>query len=434
MNVVTGLFLVTQLFSAGFAQKPGTNEPGTNEPGTKELGAKELGSVLHLADRVVPNAKLVSVQEAQWGFKIHGKEEPEQYKLAAITRWGSWRGVIGKQALWLSDGSWLVGEIQLDTKDQIQLQSRWLQIGSIPTKSIRAMLISPMASQADWIALQQSLLNYSGESDSVWLRDRKQVVGVIQTESLSSRSTMIEVSASNQSIKIPLDQVAVVAFSPTLHGPISNDPPVQIGLRDGTMLSGRSIKSANNQVEVMCQSGIKVQSLDFPDDFLSSIVYLSCPIQENVQRLDLLKPASYKHIPDSSLEFSLGVNKDVFGQPLITGSRRKAGMVFHGLAMHSSSQVAFRWDGSTAKLIAEAQLSATSPDNTQAVCKVLLARDGQLTTASEFTLSRRVEAEQIRLLEMDISKSQLIVLVVEKGTQSQFGDHVLWLDPRIVKQ
>lgn len=417
LEILGSLLLLMQTTTVVFAQKS---------------GAKETGSVLHLTDRIVSNSKLVTVEGSNWGFQVPGKVENELIKLGSITRWGNWRGVIGKQAIWMSDGSWLAGEIQLDTKDQVQLQSRWLQLGSIPTKSIRAMLISPTASLADWINIQQTLLNYSGESDSIWLRDRKQIVGIIQAESLVSSSNSVEILVANQPVAIPLEQISLIAFSPTLQGPIAYDPTEQIGLQDGTLMSCVSITSKDNRIQIVSQAGIKTQSLDFPDDFLSSITYLSHPTQQNVQRLDQLKPASFKHIADSTLEFSLGVNKDVYGQPLTSGSRRDSGIVFHGLAMHSSSQVAFRWDGSSAKLLAEVQLAANAPASTETICKVLLARDGQLATAKEFTLSKASEAESKQLLEIDIAKSQLIVLVVEKSTQSQFGDHVLWLDPRIV--
>lgn len=420
-NALTALlatFLLTQLVSTGYSQR---------------AGSKDKGQILHWADRISPAASLVAIEDGLWQFQIQGKQDNERLSLEQIVRWGCSRGVLGRQAIWLSDGSWLAGEIQLDSQDRVQLQSKWLQLGPVPIKSIRALLLSPVSSLADWTLVQQAVQNFTGDSDSIWLRDRKQITGLVHLESLTTNSTAIEVTSANQRMKIPLEQISIVAFSPALHGPLPNDP-MQLGLDDGSLLNSSLIKSIENRTEIVCLSGLKAQSLDFPDDFLSSIVYLSHPVQDNVVRLDQLKPASYKHIADSSLDFSLGINKDVYGQPLVTGSRRQAGYVFHGLAMHSSSQVAFRWDGSPGKLLAETQLAANSPATAEAVCKVLLARDGQLATVAEFTLNKQLTADPRQLLEVDVSKSQLVVLVVEKGTQSQFGDHVLWLDARIVKQ
>jgi NPCBM/NEW2 domain len=149
----------------------------------------------------------------------------------------------------------------------------------------------------------------------------------------------------------------------------------------------------------------------------------------NVQQLDQLKPASYRHVSDNQLEYGLGIGRDVNGNPLQFGSRRQSGIAFRGVALHSSARAAYRWDGSPGKFLTEVQLAPTAGRLGSVICKVVLARGGNLQTVSEFSL-RAGDGVTSHLVDIDIDGAQLVVLVVEKADQGQVGDHVLWLDAR----
>jgi hypothetical protein len=72
------------------------------------------------------------------------------------------------------------------------------------------------------------------------------------------------------------------------------------------------------------------------------------------------------------------------------------------------------------------------------VCKVLLGRDRELTTAETFSISNLTARAatgpgEVRRVEVDITGAQLVVLVVEKARFGQWGDQVYWLDARFTR-
>jgi len=146
-----------------------------------------------------------------------------------------------------------------------------------------------------------------------------------------------------------------------------------------------------------------------------------------------LTPARYRHLPDSTLSWELGADRDVMGGPLHT----KQSIFLRGLATHSSSQVAYRWDGSPVRMLAEVTLAAALPGAAERLgsvaCQVLIARDGKLQTVHSFSLRRSAEgtAQSVEMIDLELPDAQLIVLVTDKADYGQYGDHVLWLDARL---
>lgn len=411
------------------------------------LAQEDLAQALHLSDAIYPVAKLDGFDGKAWQFKIDGTltnngqtsndkpEKPSTISSAQVARWGSWRGVVGRQVVWLSDGSWLTGDIQFGANNRLFVENKWLELPAISLRSVRAIVYSPVASLAEWSELQQQLLSLSGENDIVWLRDRRQLSGVIDQASFAPDTSKISMVVAGQQVSISLEDVATIAFSPTL---LSNVPlaSFRIGLADGSLINWTTINSRGGKIEFATTSLTKVSSLDSGDQFVKGITLIDQLALLGVQRMDQLKPASYRQISDNSLEFELGVNQDVYGKPIRIGSGRSAGIAFRGLALHSSSQVAYRWDRKPARLLAEVRMADPKSKVGHVLCKVLLARDGKLEPASEFTLQcdSGETLSAVQWLEVDVTDAQLIVLVVEKGEAGQLGDHVVWLDARIVSR
>ncbi len=404
---------------------------------------------LHLADKRFKEAKLTGIQGKQLEFSVAASAGNKTIATQQVVRWGSWRSIIGSQAVWMSDGSWLSGQVQLSNRNQLRLQSKWLNLPELPFRSIRAVVYTPVASMADWIAMEQTLKSLSGENDVVWLRDRKQLTGVIELESLTEDTKELSIKVADQKVTVPLEEIAALAFSPSLFSEVSAEPALQIGIDDGSFLRAVELSSADGKANFVLPSLAKVASLDDVSEFVRAVTFVQNSPIGKVQRLDQLKPASYRHISDSTLEFSLGVNEDVYGKPLVLGSQRHAGIVFHGLALHGASQVAYRWDRSPAKLLAELHMADPESKLGNALCKVMLVRSGKLETVWEATLSNKATSDSTAgtpstsdrkqaitgiPVEIDITDAQLVVLVVEKGEQGQLGDHVIWLDARIATQ
>jgi hypothetical protein len=63
----------------------------------------------------------------------------------------------------------------------------------------------------------------------------------------------------------------------------------------------------------------------------------------------------------------------------------------------------------------------------------MLARGSELETVERFSLQRKpdLRTPAVKLLDIDLSRAKLVVLVTEKADFGQYGDQVLWLDARI---
>lgn len=390
-------------------------------------GQNPSTSCLHLADQIIGDGKLIGLEESTW--KFIDQANSSAVNSGQVVRWGNWRGVVDRPAVWLDDGSWLVGDLAFNADQRVMVQNRWLNVPSIPLRSVRGVVLTPVASLTEWIGRQQSLYTAEGEGDIVWLKDQRRLVGVIDWTSLES-NTQLKVNIAGQNVTIPLEEVVALLSSPALLGAPST-PSVRIGLSDGTLLHVNEVKAVENRVAFSLSSLPQLGSIDLAQDFTAAITLLSYSNVDKVQRLDQLKPISYRHVSDNQLEFALGNGRDVYGNPLQFGRRRQAGIVFSGLALHSSAQAAYRWDSSPGKFLAEVRLAPSVGKIGSVVCKVLLARHGNLQNVSEFSL-RADDHSASQLVEIDISDAQLVALVVEKADRNQIGDHVFWLDARFV--
>ena len=393
-------------------------------------------SWLHLADAIHPEARLSVLGDSKFTF-LNSRDL--EIQTSSVVRWGRWMGVVGQQAVWLSDGSWLAGQILSVDDEYVSLQNRWLDLKAIPIKTVRALIYSPVASLPEWIDLIDQLEDLKGESDTVWLRDGSRLAGVVELSPIGDPAApAFTLEVGQEQLAIPWARVATLATSPTLIGPLTSDRlATTLGLEDGSRLNVSRLMPRPERVELELLPLGQVFSLDRAEVFASAIRLIERDEVSQVQRCDTLQPTSFRFIPDSELIFTLGVNRSVFDRPLLVGHRLEAGLVSRGLAMHSSSQVAFRWDKSPGKFLAEACMAGL-PDNQASLgdtaCKVLIAKERELATAVEFVLSRNEQAMTRQQVDVDITGAQLVVLVVEKARFGQWGDEVYWLDARFFRR
>lgn len=393
---------------------------------------------LHTAASITPELALVELDQASnWRFRSPERE----WSLAnqALVRWGEWPGVRHDQAVWLSDGSWLCGEIQL-AAGKLTLVHDWLKVPELPLDRLRGIVLAPPGSLARWLQLRSQMLATEGELDVLWLAGGKRLNGIIRWPPGDQPGIyrQLEVDTAGQVVEVELDSVEAIVFSPTLLGAIPAQPRAfQVGLADGTCLRVARVEPTASRVELTTVAGVTVSSLDEPRRFCDVVNYLASegPGGDEVgyRYLSDLPVASYRHLSDSTLTWELGVNRDLYGQPLHTSQ----GQLLHGLATHSSSQVAYRWDGSPARLLAEVQLAEVSPDTAAEVgsvqCQIMLARGGELEKVEDFVLYRGVGQSAGRSINVDISGAKLVVLITDKADFGQYGDQLLWLDARIAQ-
>ena len=392
---------------------------------------------LHTTDHVIFNASLVDMTEGHWHFRFPevGRESAElALRPSDVIRWGSMVGATEKPAVWLKDGSILCGKLEITDDGNVGVTNDWFDVPPIDRSLVRVLVLQPPTTLKAWFELRSDITSLSGAEDVVWLRDAKRVSGVVRWTSASKLA--IENNGAN--LEIAMGDIVAIAFSPALFSDSADDTQgYELGLVDGTHLREPVLKPTDSNVELLIAGELRCQSLDPPQQFYRSLVYLRGPkagTNEALKTLMLadLPVANYRFNADSLLTWDLGVNSDVRGEPLTDGN----GEVPNGISLHSSSQVAYRWTGGEGKLLAEAQLVRADSRIDQNVslaeahCRVILARGGKLETVEEFRLSPQSHRHSI---DVDLQNAQLIAIVVESERFGQYGDEVHWLNARIVE-
>lgn len=389
---------------------------------------------LHLAKEIVPSAELQRVTPEGWRFTAAGRSitAPE------VVRWGAWPGILRNQAVWLSDGSWLAGELQFQGGETLNVRSDWLSIPPIDLAMVRGMVINPPASLSKWVELQQQMSAAEGGRDVVWLLNKQRIAGVIRWgEAQQENQYLVLDSGSPPTTRIDLQEVQAIVLSPTLAGKIPEPPPRNLGLVDGSLLRVDRFAVKQRHVELQLPSGLAIRSLDAPAEWTAAVRYMA-GAPDGIRFLSDLQPVRYRSVSETKLTWELGVDRDVLGKPLTWNG----GIVAKGLALHSSSQVAYRWEGGGGRFLAQVVLAPADPQATaplgSVTCRVLVARAGKLETAHEVKLERRASPPTVapaeQRVDIDITGTQLIVLIVEKNDYGQYGDQVFWLDARITRR
>jgi NPCBM/NEW2 domain len=386
-------------------------------------------SILHTSEEVVAHAQLVHLKEnGQWAFDVHGKLMTVDN--AALVRWGAWSGVLRKTAIWLTDGSWLAGQVEFSSPEEVTLHSDWFQPVKISLRSVRGIVSIAPASISAWNRLQAQFEATTGGRDTIWLSGNRQIAGVLRVEQDDfGKSQRYVLENAGQTISVDASEVQSIAFSPTLLGklPVQSKQAV-IGIEDGSRLNIRRFSQKGDRIQIELADRLELESLDSRAEFCRGITYLTNQSAATTFLSDI-EPASYKHISQSQLTWPLGRNRDLYGQPLMNS----LGIIDRGLATHSSSQVAYRLDASAQKFLAEVVLAKPADGADERLgsvaCQVMVARSGKLQQVAAFNLDRHEVAP--KALEVDIRGAQLLVLVTEQADFAQYGDHVLWLEARV---
>ncbi len=397
----------------------------------KAITSVRAQHALHTDTAILASSRLIELDEGlNWKFRT--ASGPITLTSQQVVHWGAWNGVTRNSAIWLSDGSWLVGDLQFTTPEAATVTSEWFQPVTIPIRSIRGLVRVAPASIAAWNRLQRQLEMTSGGRDAVWLSGGRQISGILRLESSTSEAiTSLSIENAGQTIQVAWSDVQAIVFSPALLGAIptlSNE--LVMGLVDGSRLNVRSLSNATARAKLSLVCGIELLSLDVRVEFSAGVNMLSNRSPRATFLADL-EPANYRNISHTRIEWPLGKNRDLQGRPLMTVD----GIMDRGLSMHSSSQAAYRWDGSPARLLAEVTLAkppeVSDYDVGSVECQVVLARNGKLETVKSISISRSANAPQ--LLDIDLTGAQLFALVTEQGALGPYGDHLLWLEARIAK-
>ncbi|HAC91703.1 MAG TPA: hypothetical protein DCF63_13915, partial [Planctomycetaceae bacterium] len=244
--------------------------------------------ILHQADRIVPLALLDSWSQRGWKFRDN---DGAVYEAQWPVRWGVFRGVVGHQAVWLSDGSWIAGQISLSNDQHLEIRHDWLDVTTIPPTAVRAVLLQPAASLRDWLEWQVRFQQLQGDQDVVWLRNERQVAGVIQWSQLSSNAHSLTMTISDRTHEVPSDQIAAIGMSPALLEPILDDQKsLRMGLDAGTLLNVTDVANAGQRLTFNSLALGKVTTKDSAQEFIQAVNFLSADQMPGVEFLSHQTP------------------------------------------------------------------------------------------------------------------------------------------------
>ena len=263
---------------------------------------------------------------------------------------------------------------------------------------------------------RRKLLAERRQHDVVVLRNGDILEGVLAQ--IEPRRLRIEVARRN--VDVDLAKVAVVAFSSELATvPRPRGTYGRVVLTDGTRLSLQSAECADGETltgttVLDAEVRVPVEQVAALDLHQGRAVYLSD-----------LKPLRYEHTPYLGLAWPLVIDGSVAGRAL-----RLAGAVYDkGLGMHSACRVTYALPTGCQRFEARVGLDDQTGRRGSVGVRVLVdgkERDLGLKT----DLTRRNSPLTVRV---DLAGAKELTLVVDFGAGGDVGDHVNWVDARIVK-
>ncbi len=414
-------------------------------------------ATLHTTVESVPEAKLSWASDSgELAFEAAGKDELIRVSCDQVVSWGAWQPAFSQPTVWTADGSWIVGEVSF-SETRLSIKPWWAADVEIPLSQVGGLLLHAPANPNQRRELIGEMLESEGARDLVWLTSGQKVSGLLQIKQDAERTQFL-LSNGGQSVTLAADEIRAIVFSPELVAPprLSNLQQA-VGLTDGTLVCvsdlgrtlaaltskrGASLETAGGvkfDIHAQAESEATQSSERRPRTLIDHVIFLaSSPAR--CMRLSREEPVSYKYSSESLLDWPLGKNRDV-RQSMMTAGR---GIQPCGIAMHATSQVAFRIGEDCKQFIAEvtlsgvpaAESSSRTPSPVQrelgsVTCEVLVARGGKLQQLAEVELSsvyqRRAQ------INVDCQGSQLVVLVVREADKGNYGDEVYWNEARLIR-
>lgn len=401
-------------------------------------------SALHAAKQFHANAKLTNFDERGQCVFQQG-DQSLTLPASQVVRWSSRQPTVPDSSIALADGSWLAGELQWPTDRRVRVKSKWFEVVELDIDALRAMIVSPSPSWPETQLLRSQMLSITGSQDVLWKRDSESASGIVTIQIKKSVDASgpdraiwsFKAPTAAASVEVPQNDLAGITFSPILR---RSSPPgttcSQLHMGDGGCLFVKDFtRREDGRMELRLASGVTLVSLDEADQFVLAIAQITAE-PGGVIWLSDTEPARYRLLEsESRVPWQLGRNRDLFGKRLFDADGHA---IEHALVIHSPAQAAYRWDGKAARLAATieilsiADVAGAVPPFGSTRCQVLVGRDGQLIKAWESELLRAGQPPV--LVDVEISRAQLIVLLVDQADMGTIGDHVMWRDVRVVTE
>lgn len=408
---------------------------------TDTISSQEVSSrSLMLSDRTMSNAELLELMpDSRFRMNLEGKST--SFSFGDVCRWGVHPIPRRFPMAILVDGSCIaITSMERRSGGFVLKTNAWESI-DVPESMLRAVIVAPTGSPEAWFELLDRVSNATGRNDQLLLGSRGWIDGILQWPDATSEMLQPEgkqkLRINSEDVIFAVQEIEAMVFSPVLTPILGQRSSGRIGWKDGSVLacSQWRIVQPGDYVELTLRCGIILKSLDQPALVTQSIVSLS-HFPPGTRFLSDMEAASYKHVDWLTTKWPLAKDRDLWGRRLmIPYQATELGVVEKGLAMHATSQAAYRWDKSAGQLLSSVSLAPSAepglPNRGQAIAKVMGLKNGALESLYASSLLTAESAPES--FSISLEGIELIVLIVDAGPGGTLGDHVLWLDTRIQK-
>lgn len=360
-------------------------------------------------------------------FTPPGQTEPRALKLADLVRWGDWRQVQPGAQVVLHDGSFLVADVLKVTDQQITADSiNGLGEITLPRAAIRAIVLQPLRwkplkprptkDDTAEIASGNTLVLANGDRRAGHLAGWQAGTVLWQT--------------GESSLRVPGSSVVAIEFptaTTSLDAPAESNPQTSdkrklwLGFTDGSRVLAHSFVHDKTQWRIKLAAG---------GELLAELEVLAAvqPLDGRAVYLSDLPAAGYKSIPWLTTTWDYTRDRNVTG-----GELRVAGsLALKGLGMHSASRLTYNLDKKYERFAAHVGIDDSTEGRGHALARVYGDRgDGQWELLAETPALRGGGAAVP--VDVNVTALQRLALVVDFAGDGDAGDHVDWLDARVIR-
>jgi hypothetical protein len=365
-------------------------------------------------------------------FTLADQAEPRSLKLTDLVRWGEWRKVQSGAQVQFHDGGFVVADVLAVTPEQITADSiNGLGEFQLPRAAIRAIVLQPLRWKPEkplpakqGTAAENALADTPSSTLILANGDRR------PGNLAGWQPGIVLWQTGEQMLRVPLGSVIAVEFNQPvrLDAPAESssqardDKHIWLGFTDGSrVLATRIVRDKTNWQLKLAAGGQITAELD-------SLVALQ-PLGGRAKYLSDLSPAGYKSIPWLTTTWDYQRDQNVTGGELRVGGL----LALKGLGMHSASRLTYDLDKKHDRFAASVGIDDSTAGRGHALARVYGDRgDGKWELLAE-SPSLRGGAEAVPL-EADLKGMQRLALVVDFAGDGDAGDHVDWLDARVIRK
>ncbi len=304
------------------------------------------------------------------------------------------------------------------TGERLSFLSPWLDDGKTVRVSLSSVALvwrTAPESAEDAFAFRRRLLEAKRRRDAVVLRNGDVIEGVLS----QIDAKHVELDVNRKSLKVDRSQAAILATSTFLSSTTKPKETFAAAvLADGSRVSLRSATSDGKDLSGTTFLGASFKA---PLDRLVSLDLLQGP----ALYLSEVTPAKYQHTPYLGVGWPLGVNASVTGRAL----RLADGVHDRGLGMHSAARVSYALP--PGMRFFEARVGLDEVEGRMGSVRVRVLVDGKEV---DLGLKRDLRHGDAPLeVRVDVKGGRELMLVVDFGEGGDVGDHVNWVDARLLR-